>query len=274
MGRTLQKWLDLIYDKLSILNAKFTVHNEHVKTIGYIEGIGHGITNSDITVEFAIGKKSTIGAGAYTLLESQAFIQPANDTQMYVQSTSAQDSAAGTGVQEIIIEYFSLAWGARKTVTVVPDGVNQVTISVSDIYRIHKVYANDGLPADGTITITNIGETELYGEISQYETFMRRCIFYLAENESVTVTQAIIGSTTSGGVNVVCFVTEEDASQNTITRGRRIVEIANNTNDIEFVPWITITNPNNLRKAVGLAVNGNLSNQKCTGSLVGFIEAI
>lgn len=251
-------------------------HHRHLKVLDYLQSIGHDTTaDADgIFTECAIGKKTGIGVGAYTLLESQAFVQPAGDTQMYVQSTNAGDAAAGAGIEEITIEYFSLSWGARKTVTVVPDGLNQVTVSVADIYRIHKIYGNDGHCAQGNITITNQATDVLYGGISQHETFMRRCIFYVAENEKITVTQAIIGSTTSGGVNVVSFATHEDDSGNTITRGCATVEAANSIVSVEFKPWVTISNKNNKKKSVGLSVNGNLANQKCTGTIKGFIEAI
>lgn len=250
------------------------VHNNHLKTLGYLDSIGYGTTNTNIRPECAVGKKAAIGVGAYTLLESSAFVQPAGDTQMYLQSTDAQDAAAGTGIEEITIEYFSVAWGARKTVKVIPNGLNQVTISVDDIYRIHSVKGNDGHPAVGDISITNQAAAVLYGQIDQYETFMRRCIFYIAENEKVTVTKFIIGSTTSGGVNVSLFATEEDADGNLITRGCAIVEVANNTAIGELKPWKTISNESNARKSVGLAVNGNLANQKCTGTLKGFLESL
>ena len=103
---------------------------------------------------------------------------------------------------------------------------------------------------------------------------MRRCIFYIAENESVTVTQFILGSTTSGGVNVALFATQEDDDGDLITRGCATVEVANNTAIGELKPWMTIENTSNVRKSVGLAVNGNLANQKCTGTLKGFLEDI
>lgn len=251
------------------------VHHKHLKTLGYLQSIGHGTTGEQgVFTECAVGKKSSIGAGAYTLLESDDFVQPSGNTQMYLQSTNVEDSTGGTGVEKILIEYFSLSWGSRKTVEVIPNGTNQVTISVADIYRIHKVYGISGHPAQGNITITNQAETILYGNIEQYNTFMRRCIFYIAENEKVTGTQAVIGSTTSGGVNVVAFATHEDASGNTMTRGCSTIEVADTTIAISFEPWVTISNPNNKRKSIGLSVNGNLANQKCTGTLNGFIETI
>lgn len=261
-------------ETLVLLKDKFTVHNGHVKTLELIDSIGHGTTNTDVVPECAVGKKSAITTGAYTLLESSAFIQPSANTQMYLQSTNAEDAAAGTGIQEITIEYFSSAWGARKTVKVVPNGANQITISVADIYRIHKIYGNSGDPAAGDITITNEAADVLYGQIDQYDTFMRRCIFYIAQDESVTVTQFIVGSTTAGGVNVALFATHEDGDGDLITRGCATVEVANNTAIGELKPWMTIENSSNVRKSVGLAVNGNQAAQKCTGTLKGFLEDI
>lgn len=251
-------------------------HHKHLKVLDYLQSIGHGTTSNaeGISPQCAVGKKTGIGTGAYTLLEAYDFIQPTANTQMYLQSTDAQDAAAGTGIQEVTIEYFPLAWGAKKTVKVIPTGAVQVTISVADIYRIHKVYGNSGNPAQGDITITNQAETILYGQIDEYDTFMRRCIFYVAENEKVTVTQAILGSTTSGGTNVVMFATEEDEDGDLITRGCSTIEVANSTAVVDFAPWKTISNPNNVKKSVGLAVNGNLAAQKCTGTLKGFTEAI
>ena len=262
--------LTLIKDKI----IQLLFHNGHLKVLGYLDSIGHGTTNTDVRPECAVGKKTGIETGAFTLLESSSFVQPVGDTQMYLQSTDAEDSAGGDGIEEITIEYFPLAWGARKTVKVIPDGANQVTISVDDIYRIHKVYGNDGHPAAGDITITNDAENVLYGQIDQYDTFMRRCIFYIAQDEKVSVTQFIVGSTTSGGVNVSLFATHEDEDGDLITRGCATVEVADNTAIGELKPWLTIENTSNVRKSVGLAVNGNLAAQKCTGTLKGFLEKL
>ena len=252
------------------------VHDTHLNVIGYHEGIGHLSTNSGINIERASGKKEGIGTGIFTLLESSDFIQPSGDTQMYLQSTSADDADGGSGAQEITIEYFNLAWGARRTVTVIPTGTGQVAISVSDIYRIHKVYTNKGRTADGTITITNQADSILYGGINQYETFMQRAIFYVAEGEKVTCTELIGGSTTSGGVLCRLFASEEDASGNVVTRGRITFEVSNTGIVIPLVISETVTNPNNLRIAIGIAVTaaGVASNQSVSGTIKGFTEPI
>jgi hypothetical protein len=245
-------------------------HAGHLKTIGFKEAIGHGAT--DKVVERATGKKTGIGTGAFTLIESHTFVQPSANTQMYLQSDDAQDAAAGTGIQLITIEYFASAWGARKTVNVIPNGLNQVTISVADIYRIHRIYGAEGHVAKGNVTITNQAAGVLYGQIDQYHTFMERCIFYVAEGEKITCTQAIVSSATSGGVQIRLFATEEDADGNTLTRGRIPIEIASGTANVTFSVSETVSNPNNKRISIGLSITaaGTASNQSATGALKGY----
>lgn len=253
-----------------------SIHNGHLKTYGINEAVGDLTTNSSVVVERANGKKTGIGTGAFTILETNPFIQPGGDLQMYAQSTSVDDAAAGSGAEEITIEYFSLAWGARKTVTFVPNGTSQVTISVSDIYRIHKVYTNNGSVAAGDITITDIGTTTLYGQIDTNNTFMERSIFYVAENESVTCTEIIVSSVTSGGVEVRLAASEEDSSGNVVTRGRVPIETNGSPIAVPLIVSETVTNPNNKRIAILLVVRaaGAAANQSATGHMRGRREPL
>ncbi|MCK5216596.1 MAG: hypothetical protein KAJ93_02345 [Methanosarcinales archaeon] len=248
------------------------IHNGHLKVIGLHESIGHGITNGDIVVERASGRKTAIGTGAYTLLERFDFVQPAGDTQMYLQSASAEDADGGDGVEQITIEYFSLSWGDKKTVQVVPTGLSQVTLSVSDIYRIHKMYYNKGRVAADDITLTNQAGDVLYGQIAQHAGFMERCIFYVGEGKKVTCTEGLFTATTSGGILGRLFVSEEDSEGNVVPRGRIPFEVADDTITYVFGISETASNPNNKRIAIGLAVAGNLANQKATGTIKGFEE--
>ena len=249
-------------------------HHGHLKTFGFHESIGHSETNTDITVERARGRKTGIGTGAYTLLEEAAFVQPAGDTQMYIQSTSAQDAAAGTGAEQITIEYFSLAWGDMKTVQVIPDGTNQVTISVSDIYRIHNVYVNKGGNAVGLITLTNQAASVLYGQIAIYHAFMQRCIFYVGNGRKVTCTEGIIGSYSKEGIIGRLFASEEDGDGNIIPRARIVFELVDDTFPYPFQITETVSNPNNKRMAIGLAVTGVAAAQNATGTIKGYSDSI
>ena len=249
-------------------------HHGHLKTFGFHESIGHSDTNTDITVERAKGRKTGIGTGAYTLLEEAAFVQPAGDTQMYIQSTSAEDAAAGTGAEQITIEYFSLAWGDLKTVQVVPTGTGQVTISVSDIYRIHNVYINKGHNAVGLITLTNQAASVLYGQIAIYHAFMQRCIFYVGEGKKVTCTEGVIGTYSKEGIVGRLFASEEDGDGNVIPRARIVFELVEDTFPYPFQISETVSNPNNKRMAIGLAVTGIAADQNATGTIKGFSDSI
>ncbi len=258
--------LTLIKDKI----IQFIFHDGHLKVFGYHESIGHLSTNTDIEVERAMGKKTGIGTGAFTLLEEAAFVQPSGDTQMYIESASTDDDDGGSGANIITIEYFSLAWGQKKTVTVTMNGTAQVALSVADIYRIHKMYINKGGNAAGLIKLTNQAEDVLYGQISQYHAFMQRCIFYVAEGERVTCTEAMLSSYSKEGVIGRVFASEEDASGNVVPRARIICEIVGGIASCPFVVSETVRNPNNKRIAIGLAVTGVAAAQNATGTLKGF----
>ena len=251
------------------------LHDGHLKVLGLYESIGHLTTNGDNSVERANGNKSAIGGGEFTIIQSDEFIQPPGDTQMYLQSGDAQDNASGTGVQQITITYFNLAW-EKKTVQVVPTGVSQVTISVADIYRIHKIVTNKGHAAAGVITITNEAESILYGGINQYKTTMERCIFYVATGEQVTCTEAFAGSVTSGGVEVRLAVSEQDSEGNVVTRQRVPVEVVSGGIFVPMKISETVQNPDGLRIALLLVVRiaTVAANQKVTGFMKGFGEPI
>ena len=249
-------------------------HHGHLKTFGFHESIGHSETNTDITVERARGRKTGIGTGAYTLLEEAAFVQPAGDTQIYVQSTSAEDAAGGTGAEQLTLEYFSLAWGDMKTVKVVPDGTNQVTVSVSDIYRLHNVYINKGDNAVGLITLTNQAASVLYGQIAIHHAFMQRCIFYVGNGRKVTCTEGIIGTYSKEGIIGRLFASEEDGDGNVIPRARIVFELVEDTFPYPFQISETVSNPNNKRMAIGLAVTGIAAAQNATGTIKGYSDSI
>ena len=267
--------LTLIKDKI----VQLLFHHGHLKVLGYWESVGHNTTNTTITKERASGRKTGIGTGAFSIIETYPFVQPSGDTQMYVQSTSAQDGVGGTGIQEFTIEYFEDAWGDMKTETVVMDRTTQVTFSFSDVYRIHSIKATKigtSQNAEGNITITDLATTTLYGQIDQYNNYMERCIFYVANGKQVTCTEISIGSVTSGGVEIRLVASEEDDSGNVVPRARVPFEIVSGGEYITFKIDETVINPNNNRIALLLVVRATstASNQKATGAMKGVIESI
>lgn len=254
-----------------------TIHDGHLPVMGYHEAIGHGSTNGDITIERTMGRRTAIGTTSYAILQEADFVQPSANTQMYIESASANDASAGTGIQQVTIEYFSSTWGDKKTTTVTMNGTTQVALGVADIYRIHKMYANrvgSGGVAAGLIKLTDITEATLYGQISATQAFMQRCIFYVGNGKQVTCTEGIFGSGTIGGIIGRLFATEEDASGNTVTRARIVFEVADSQITYPFKISETVSNPNNKNKALGIAVVGVVANQTAAGTLKGFGETL
>lgn len=78
--------------------------------------------------------------------------------QMTLQSTSANDAAAGTGIRTVEIHYISGTDGTEKLETVELNGITGVTTTATDIRFIncmHMVTYGTGQKAAGEITATN-----------------------------------------------------------------------------------------------------------------------
>jgi len=265
--------------KVHIVNGseEAGVHDKHLRVIGYYESIGHGISDPTTEIHRCMGVNNSIGTTGYALMEEFPFVQPTTDTQMYLQSSSASDSSAGTGVQQVTIEYFSFAWGDRKMITVTMNGTGQVTLPVADIYRVHHMYANrvgSAGVAVGNITLTNLATTTLYGEISATNAFMQRCIMYLGNGRKFTCTDLLVTCSTNGGVVGRLFASEEDESGNIVPRARLIFQLADNNIHIPFAMAETISNPNNKRISMGVAIVGKVANQSASSTMRGFEEDI
>ena len=284
-GNATENTLDNIWALITTISANLAslisggipaYHDAHMKVLGYYESIGHGSTNGDLSVERSRGRKTTIGTGAFTILEDEDFVQPPGDVAIYIQSSSVDDAAAGTGAQQVTIAYFPFVWATDPIVsTVTLNGTDQVDMGISDFHRMHTMDTTRGSSsAAGDITITNQADTLLYGQISQYTAFMQRCIFYVGTGKKVTCTEGVFGASTSGGVIGRVFASEEDASGNVVARARIIFEVADDTFPYKFGISETVENPNGKRMAIGLAVKGKLANQTGTGTLKGFTEDI
>ena len=109
------------------------------------------------------GERTTTGAETdFVVWPNGAFSIPAEGgVQMALASTSADDAAAGTGIQAVEIDYLD---GRRdpQTEVVELDGITPVNTAATDISFIqcmHLSTAGSGLKAAGDISATNGGTT-------------------------------------------------------------------------------------------------------------------
>lgn len=221
-----------------------------------------------------IGSSSNIVAGPFVVLSNIAPAQPAAEMQMEVVSTSENDTAEGSGAQEVTIKYLPEAWSTEYSyTTVILDGSNPVDTSVSDIYRIEDFGVSKGSPAAGTITLKDTGAVTTYAQIEQYTTFFQRCIHYVRTGYRCYVTDIILGCSTNGGVTWRLFRSVQ-YNTNIVTRGRLSLEIADDTMTHNWDMPVVCANPDGYRMAMGLAVQGPVAAQSGTGTFRFYDELI
>jgi hypothetical protein len=115
---------------------------------------------------FVFGKRPLIGNAVVDLWEGPTprYVPPAAPVQMSVVSSSASDTAAGTGVRQIMIHYLDARYTPQITLVTL-NGVTPVLTEVTDILRINGVHSiavgSAGSPV-GNISITNGGLTYAY----------------------------------------------------------------------------------------------------------------
>lgn len=120
---------------------------------------------SGSTPFYGYGEKTTAGADSGVLWPNGAFVFPAAaGVQMSIVSTSANDTAAGTGIQTLDIHYLD-ANLAEQVETVTMNGTTPVLTVATNIRFIqcmHMATFGSGAAAAGNISATNGGNTHSY----------------------------------------------------------------------------------------------------------------
>ncbi len=258
--------------------TNFTHESALIKIIDYDTLVGKGdVANHTIGQAIGNGSNGTITTNVFSILSNAVVTQPSVNTWMKIVSTSAQDGVGGTGIQQVTIKYLTSAW-VNKTEVITMNGVTPVNMSNQDVYRINELYANkvgSAGVAVGTITLVDQATGLIkYAQIDPTIAFFERAIHYVSAGKTCVLTSILIGSSTTGGVILRIFSTDEDGSGNRVTRSRYSTELAVNTSFIPFKNVIQVSNPNNTNISIGLAVKGMASNQSCTGTLQFYEEDI
>jgi hypothetical protein len=142
-----------------------------------------------------------------SILSSNDVVHPTGE-QCRIVSTSAEDSAAGTGIQKVIIVYFTPTWEYKQEIVELNGTTPVDTVNV-DIYRIQhfsaiKTGSNDF--AVGTITLKNLTETNLFAQIDTEKTSFKRALHYVRRGFRCQLKSMIICCSTSVGVEFNFYI--------------------------------------------------------------------
>lgn len=114
---------------------------------------------------YGYGRKTTSGADSGVLWPNGAFVFPSSaGVQISIVSTSANDTAAGTGIRTLEVHYLD-ANLAEKFETITMNGTTPVLTVATNIRFIqcmHMVTFGSGLSAAGNISASNAGNTHSY----------------------------------------------------------------------------------------------------------------
>lgn len=211
-----------VMDYYTSLGHKYLSGHDHWHSIGYNSAVG--ATQEDIT---------EIGAATY--------VPPADaGIQMTVRSASANDTAAGTGVRTVEINYLD-ASGIEQTEVVSTNGgaVNTVATDIRRVNYFHTVTAGSLGAADGIISLTNTANTVTYALIAAGGNFSRHGFFTIPSNKTGYVTSAYIGAGNSvAGRFVRCLFRATTNHMDVLTPGifqfKRMVLVQDGGIQIEF----------------------------------------
>lgn len=193
-------------------------HDGMLIGVDYYTAIGHGLTTSH-THWHSIGYNSSIGATQEDLTEigGTYVFPPDAGIQMTVRSSNANDTAAGTGVQAVEINYLDGS-GLAQTI-VVPTNGGAVNTTPTDLRRInyfHTSSAGSGAVAAGNITLTNTANTITYAQISAGLNASRHGTFSIPSNKTGYITSSYVGAGSSVANRFVRAIFRATTNQNDV----------------------------------------------------------
>jgi hypothetical protein len=229
---------------------------------------------------FARGFNDFIPSTTFMILSnvtSAAFISPFPPTsqQLQVVSASANDTAAGTGAQQVTIDYLtdpsSVHKFTRFSEIVNMNGLGAVTTLATDISRIEKFrisrVGTSGTAA-GNISLQSVGGATTFERITAGENISRTAVHFVPNGYQSIVTGFSAGCSTSGGVRFVLTKVEEDPVGNLVRIGQKEISVASGATSATLRTPIYMTNPNNKRLSFAIAARGLAANQEGTGTFV------
>lgn len=125
------------------------------------------------------------------------YVFPTSPIQMRINAGgNAQDSAAGTGIQQVIIYYLDTNY-ASKTEIITLNGANAVNTAATNILRVNAMRAyrvGTNKVAAATINLTNLAGAVVYRSIATGYTRGRSLVYTVPSGKNLFITSINLGA--------------------------------------------------------------------------------
>lgn len=204
---------------------------------------------------------------------------PAGGIQMKMVSSSANDTAAGTGARTVDIHYLDANY-AEQTEMLTLNGITAVNTVATNILRINDIHVmttGTGLNSAGNLSLTNITGTVTYGYISATNNALRQLIYTVPAGKDLYVTGMCVGTGSSAGNRMAEFalrVTTSHANELTpdVFHHKAIVIVQDNAVHIPFEMPIKCMSQSDIKISVKSDVA--VASALCSAHISGWLESI
>lgn len=173
-----------------------------------VEGAANSVNNANVDV---------VNIGAAGAAATYVF-PAAGGIQMAVRSSSANDTAAGTGIRTVIIHYLDANYAIQKE-TVTLNGVALVNTVATNILRVNDVHtgtAGSGNMAAGDVTVENTAGAVVYARIPTEQNRSRNAVFTIPAGKQGYITHWSCSSGTTTGTHYTRFRLLTTAHENVL----------------------------------------------------------
>ncbi len=200
---------------------------------------------------------------------------PPISQQMQVVSTSANDTAAGTGARQVTIDYLtepsSIFGFKRFSEEVLLNGVAPVNTIATNISRIEKFRVSKvgtTAVAQGDISLQSVGGVTTYELIPTGENINRTAVHFVPNRYMSIVTDVMFGTTTAGGVRFSFTNVPLDSVGNTVRNGLEEITLTSSGIGKALNTPFFMKNDQNKRLSFAVTVRGLAANQQGSGSFI------
>ncbi len=193
---------------------------------------------------------------------------PTIPQQMQVVSTSASDTAVGTGTQKVTIDYLTNPASAtqftRFSEIVTLNGtvpVNTIATNIDRIERFRASKVGTGAVSAGNISLQSVGGASTYERIDAGENINRTCVHFVPNNYQSIITDIKLGTVSAGGVRFSVTIAESDPLGNLVRIGQEEIGISLGGTTQSMNTPIFMKNDSNRRLSFAITVRGIAANQ-------------